>query len=243
MNLRLKATRALSYVNPFAKIGVERADRISWQPYFKNGYYTAPPLPNPVRDTNFLPTHMDPETQENSAQSSIHQDARIDLAYSSIEKRPEYLPQPCNRALHKYKQCELINGKNGCKNEGNNLVEICPNFALDIMRKHKLKNRDNQLTQIEEYNKLMTVSEYNKGRTIKDIDGSKKKIHGTKAYLRPDSIWADERYINVTYEEIMQVRKELAEQGNKVDFDQIFKKRPYDWKFSIQVENQPIYQG
>ena len=49
----------------------------------------------------------------------------------------------------------------------------------------------------------MQVSEYNKARSVKDIDGSKKKIHGTRAYLRPDSIWSDERYINVTYEEIL----------------------------------------
>lgn len=38
----------------------------------------------------------------------------------------------------------------------------------------------------------MKVSDYNQGRGIKDIDGSKKKIHGTRAYLRPDSIWADD---------------------------------------------------
>lgn len=49
----------------------------------------------------------------------------------------------------------------------------------------------------------MQVSDYNKDKTVKDIDGAKKKIHGNRAYLRPDSIWADDRYINVTYEEIL----------------------------------------
>ncbi len=49
----------------------------------------------------------------------------------------------------------------------------------------------------------MKVSDYNLGRSVKDIDGSKKKIHGTRAHLRPDTIWADERYLDVTYEEIM----------------------------------------
>ncbi len=68
---------------------------------------------------------------------------------------------------------------------------------------------------------------------MKDIDGSKKKIHGTRAYLRPDSIWADERYINVTYEEILQARKEQAESGQRVDFDNIYKKKPYDWRFTV----------
>jgi hypothetical protein len=55
----------------------------------------------------------------------------------------------------------------------------------------------------------MQVADYNQNRSVKDIDGSKKKIHGTKAHLRPDTLWADERYINVTYEEILEARKEL----------------------------------
>lgn len=57
----------------------------------------------------------------------------------------------------------------------------------------------------------MKVADYNIGQSVKDIDGSKKKIHGSKAFLRPDTMWADERYLNVTYEEIMEARKELEQ--------------------------------
>lgn len=48
----------------------------------------------------------------------------------------------------------------------------------------------------------MSEGEYNKGRSLKDVDGSKSRIHGTRRYLRPDSFWADERYVNVIQEDI-----------------------------------------
>lgn len=47
----------------------------------------------------------------------------------------------------------------------------------------------------------MKEAPYNKGRTIKDIS-SKTYGHGNRAYLRPDTMWSDERYIDVTQEEI-----------------------------------------
>ncbi len=75
----------------------------------------------------------------------------------------------------------------------------------------------------------MKVSDYNLGRSVKDIDGSKKKIHGTRAHLRPDTIWADERYLDVTYEEIMEARKETEAKEGKPDFTSIYKKPEYDW--------------
>lgn len=38
------------------------------------------------------------------------------------------------------------------------------------------------------------MSEYNKGRTNKDVS-NKTWIHGTREYLRPDTIWADSRLL------------------------------------------------
>ena len=34
------------------------------------------------------------------------------------------------------------------------------------------------------------------------MNGRKSSIHGTRKFLRPDSFWPDERYVNVTQEEI-----------------------------------------
>jgi len=47
----------------------------------------------------------------------------------------------------------------------------------------------------------MAVSSYNKGRTVADIS-NKTQIHGTRQYLRPDTLWADERYQSVTRDEV-----------------------------------------
>ena len=44
----------------------------------------------------------------------------------------------------------------------------------------------------------MEVSSYNEGRTLEDVDGSKRWIDGTRERLRPDSMWADDRYADIT---------------------------------------------
>ena len=35
----------------------------------------------------------------------------------------------------------MINGEEKCDSEGNDLLMICPNFALDLVRKEKLKTQ------------------------------------------------------------------------------------------------------
>ena len=52
----------------------------------------------------------------------------------------------------------------------------------------------------------MKVSDYNQGRSLKDIS-DKTYIHGTRQYLRPDTMWADERYTKITQAEINEAKK------------------------------------
>lgn len=52
----------------------------------------------------------------------------------------------------------------------------------------------------------MSVPEYNAGRTVSDISG-KTYVHGTRKYLRPDTLWADERYRTVDQAEINEAKK------------------------------------
>lgn len=47
----------------------------------------------------------------------------------------------------------------------------------------------------------MKVSAYNEGRTVADISNWTYD-HGKRQHLRPDTLWADERYVDVTQEEI-----------------------------------------
>lgn len=58
----------------------------------------------------------------------------------------------------------------------------------------------------------MQVSEYNKGRTVADVS-NKDYIDGTRKYLRPDTMWADERYSQVTQAEIDQAKQRVAERA------------------------------
>jgi len=62
------------------------------------------------------------------------------------------------------------------------------------------------LIQKAEYDSAMAVSSYNEGRTVADVS-NKSHVHGTKQYLRPDTLWADERYVNVTRDEIEAAKK------------------------------------
>lgn len=56
-----------------------------------------------------------------------------------------------------------------------------------------------------EYKQAMQVADYNAGRTVSDIS-NKTYVHGTRKYLRPDTLWADERYTQVTQAEIVEAK-------------------------------------
>jgi hypothetical protein len=43
----------------------------------------------------------------------------------------------------------------------------------------------------------MEVSEYNVNRSASDV-ADKTWVHGTRKYLRPDTMYADERYANIS---------------------------------------------
>jgi hypothetical protein len=91
-NIKLKVSRMVAPINPFAHPGVETPDRISYPPKMGNGYFHPSPLPNPVQNDNFLNGHMDPEIEENTFNNSYFSSSRFDLAYSTLEKRHENLP-------------------------------------------------------------------------------------------------------------------------------------------------------
>jgi len=64
----------------------------------------------------------------------------------------------------------------------------------------------------------MEVSSYNEGRTAADAS-DKTWTHGTRKHLRPDTVWADERYSKITQKEIneAQVRHSAREKQRKED--------------------------
>lgn len=47
------------------------------------------------------------------------------------------------------------------------------------------------------YRNAMDISPYNVGRTVADVS-DKTWVDGTRTNLRPDTMWADERYRNIS---------------------------------------------
>jgi len=49
----------------------------------------------------------------------------------------------------------------------------------------------------QKYRKVIEVSAENQGRTVADVS-NKTWADGERSKLRPNSIWADERYVDIT---------------------------------------------
>jgi hypothetical protein len=59
--------------------------------------------------------------------------------------------------------------------------------------------------QNQTLDRSLEVSSYNKGRSLKDVS-DRTWIHGTRKYLRPDTMYPDERYTNITQKEINEAK-------------------------------------
>lgn len=53
----------------------------------------------------------------------------------------------------------------------------------------------------------MKTGDYNKNRTLANVDGNKNYESGLKKNLRPNSIYADDRYVNISQEDINAAKK------------------------------------
>lgn len=63
----------------------------------------------------------------------------------------------------------MVNGAEKCGSEANDIVSICPNWALDHMKE---KNRFYQKAiaiNNKVYTSAMKEEEYNRGRTVSDV--------------------------------------------------------------------------
>ena len=56
----------------------------------------------------------------------------------------------------------------------------------------------------------MEVPEYNKNRTVADVP-LRNFSDGSRTKLRPDSMWADDRYIDVTQQEINEAKERVKQ--------------------------------
>jgi hypothetical protein len=238
-----KIKSVLAPINPFSYQQVPSKDRFAFMPSWHSRSWKPDPAPNPVQYETFLHLHSDPLEGEYEVPSfNLGKESKGTNANFNFQK--ELFPLPCIRSVNKFKLCKMLNGEEKCETEGQDILQICPNFILDQMRNNKLQKQYHQLIQKKEYNEATTVSDYNQGRSIQEVADWKRYIHGTRAHLRPDTIWADERYINVTQEEIdaAKVRHQarIEKMGGKGK-KEIYKRPPISQVYSNSYTEKPLY--
>lgn len=115
----------------------------------------------------------------------------------------EYFPRHCTRTVDAYKTCLIANddNKQKCSNESHDILAICPPWALDKMRENTLLKQKVEAQANIKLKELMEVPEYNKGRTVADVP-NRNWSDGERSKLRPASMWADDRYADITQKEI-----------------------------------------
>ena len=94
----------------------------------------------------------------------------------------------------------------------------------------------------KKYREAMSVSEYNIGRTVADVP-RKTWNDGCRQNLRPDTLWADDRYVDVTQKEIdeAKARVKARRQSRNQTFDTTLHVPHYDRKFEEPPKQSPLY--
>lgn len=200
--------RFMAPINPFRLRQVPSHKRDAFVPRHGITSFQPDQLPNPVIFQFIQPGHYDPLNKANPGTAVQTKMGEAPIEAHKLVKIHEPIPMGCARARQRWDRCTLVNGtghagKSGpCEEEARGVLEICPRWVLQHFKKTKLKTEYMKAVQIQEFEEAMKVSEYNKGRSIKDVDLTKSWKDGTRENLRPDSLWADDRYHDVTAEEI-----------------------------------------
>ena len=115
----------------------------------------------------------------------------------------ENFPRHCTRTVDTYKTCLIANddNKDKCANEGNDILSICPPWAVDKMKDNNTLKMKLEADANNKLKTVMEVPEYNKGRTIADIP-QRTWADGERSKLRPNTMWADDRFADITQKEI-----------------------------------------
>ncbi len=205
-----KFRRMTAFMNPFAVQQGQTYDREGYSFFNGTKWYNPARLPTDQAEGRLMEAHVDQERGQAAPNLPDHE-AQTPFESGIFKMGEELLPLVCYRKLDKFDRCKMFNGEQKCREEEVDFLQTCPNPVLQQLRKTKLTNQKHRLIQLQDYKKAMEVSEYNRGRTVANVNPEKRFIHGTAKYLRPDSMWADERYSNVTKEEILAARERLGE--------------------------------
>jgi hypothetical protein len=167
------------------------------------------------------PAHYDPtsEARFEEHKMELYPNPAMNMI---MDFTPPQVPYICEVRRKDLKVCKMFNGEKGnCTKQENDFLEQCPNFALRTYRGNKMFNEKAKIIQREEYKSAMKVSDYNKGRSMRDVSKNSSYDMGMASNLRPDSMWADDRYINVTQEDVNKARAKLLEKNGPFDYTNI----------------------
>ncbi len=109
--------------------------------------------------------------------------------------------------------------------------------------------RDNQKLKLKlqaqanaKYRRAIEVADYNKGKTIADIP-LRSWADGERSKLRPNSIWADDRYADITQKQVDEakerVKKRNLSKGVKANTDVHI--AAYDRTYEAPSTHTPLY--
>ena len=203
--------RITAFANPFALQQGSNNERLGFAPSVNSKWWLPSPLANNVSYGRLGPSHFDATKQANfSPPDTSHAVVPFDT-FANLKIGYDPMPVACVRPLQKLYRCRMINGDDGCQREADSFLAQCPNPVLAEMRNEKLTNYRHRQIQLEDYRKAIEVSEYNRGRSVAEVPANADASWGSRHNLRPDTLWADERYANVTAEEIEDAQKRMGE--------------------------------
>ena len=131
--------RALGSWYPFAQRQIPGSDRIAYNQRNGDSIRADEPYPNSVVFSNHYPTFYNPYKDSRAKENNI-QTRTYPADHCEMKMRPIKPPRGCVRQLSFFNRC--INIHNGnihkCENEALNIVNVCPNFALEDLKSGKL---------------------------------------------------------------------------------------------------------
>lgn len=237
--------RLAAPINPFAIQQGSTIDRVGFAPFVGSRWFMPSPLANDVSFGRLTPSHFDSSKQATLTPPDTSQAVLPIETFGELKVVEEHIPLACVRPLQKFYRCKMINGDDKCQDEANAFLQICPNPVLAEMRNEKLMKEKHRQIQLADYRKAIEVSEYNKERTVANVPANAKKSWGLRYNLRPDTMWADERYSNVTSEEIEEAKARLGEQNKRINarLNPNVKEVPHfdSNKQFVKVNDLPVY--
>lgn len=203
--------RVAAYINPFAIQQGSTSERIGFTPSINSKWWIPSPLTNNVSHGRLGPSHFDQQNQAVFSPPDASHGTVPNEVHGNLHISFDPLPLACVRPLQKFYRCKMINGEDACQDEADRFLSQCPNPVLAEMRNEKLTLARHRQIQLADYKRAVQVSDYNRGRSVSQVAANADYSWGMRSHLRPDTMWADERYANVTVEEIEAAKKSRGE--------------------------------